>query len=365
MPRSYQTQLPEIGAIREKRRLSFRKLKGVNNPFSVHGIYPYRGKISAIDAQQIIHQLPHEGTLLDPFCGSGTIVYEAQRWGLYAIGVDNNPIACILSRAKTSPINKEKAIAHCEEMISKAKKLFTAKKMNEWPSKYFHPQTAEEIMRIFHFKAEMSDYELAAFYGAIALTARACNHYKWSSTSIGKIINPLQYVDFYKKFLSKVRKHIRFVDGDNPPRIIQHDSRKLTEVVERESVDYVYTSPPYFDALDYTSYYTRIIYEMDDDFERKDIRKTLIQTFASYAEDMKIALSEIKEVTKQGATIIFVVGDKKTKEGIINGGKFFSELTSWKPVHVVEREYTGSSSQIWDKINKTRRKEQIVVWFKE
>jgi len=365
MPRHFQTRLAEVEAFNRNRCLSFRKLSSVNNPSSVHGIYPYRGKISAIDAEQVIRQLPHQGTLLDPFCGSGTIVYEAQRWGLDAIGVDANPIACILSKAKTEIINSASTLAHTEEMISRAKNLTTVKSMSEWSRKFFHYQTAEEIMKILNFKNEMSSYELAAFYGAIALTARACNHYKWSSTSIGKIIKPLHYVNFYKKFLLKVKKHIRFVDGNHPAKIIQYDARKLSDVIEKESVDYVYTSPPYFDALDYTSYYTKIIYDLDEDFDRAYIRKNLIQTFSTYSEDMKIVLSEIKKVTKKGAMIVFVVGDKKTKEGIISGGKFFSELTSWKPKHIVEREYTGSSSQIWDKINKTKRKEQIIVWFNE
>ncbi|GAI00522.1 unnamed protein product, partial [marine sediment metagenome] len=63
----------------------------------IHGIFPYRGKISAKDASQIIQQLPRKGKLLDPFCGSGTIVYEAQKWGLESIGVDLNPIAVIIA----------------------------------------------------------------------------------------------------------------------------------------------------------------------------------------------------------------------------------------------------------------------------
>ena len=39
-------------------------------------------------------------TLLDPFCGSGTILYEAQKHGLKVIGVDQNPLAYELSKSK-------------------------------------------------------------------------------------------------------------------------------------------------------------------------------------------------------------------------------------------------------------------------
>lgn len=362
MIKQYQTKLAKIPIASNAQSFSFRRLHDVNNPSSVHGIFPYRGKISAIDAQQVIHQLPQKGILLDPFCGSGTIVYEAQRWGLTAIGVDNNPIAYTLSRAKTQPIDVAKTIAHSREIIRKAKNLARFEGMNDWPRKFFHPTTAEEIMRLCSFKNEMSDYEVAAFYGAIALTARACNHYKWSSNSVGKIILPLLPIDFYKKFIEKVEKHIKYVDKNLPAKIFCHDSRRLNEVIEKNSVDYVYSSPPYFNALDYTSYYTRIVYEICREFDRKEVRKNLIQNLASYAEDMHTALMEIKKITKKNALVFFVVGDKKIGDEIINGGEFFSNLTSWKPAHVIEREYSGSSSQIWDAINKTKRKEQIVIW---
>lgn len=56
-----------------RKHIQFCNLHSVNNPNSIHGIYPYRGKISAIDAQQVIKQFKKGKILLDPFCGSGSI----------------------------------------------------------------------------------------------------------------------------------------------------------------------------------------------------------------------------------------------------------------------------------------------------
>lgn len=348
-----------------RKHLEFGKLKSVNNPNSIHGIYPYRGKISAIDAKQIISQLSNQGTLLDPFCGSGTIVYEAQQWGLNAIGIDNNPLAFILSLAKTQPINVRDIIYHSRSIVQKAKSLEKNIEMSESVAKYFHKQTSYEIMRMFALKDEMSSYEIATLYGAVCLTARACNNYEWSSNSVGKIIMPHRYVNFYQMYLTKLQKHSKYVNGGAPTTIIKGNSRELSKFIPKNSVDYVYTSPPYFDALDYTSYYARIIYEIENS-DRKAIREGLIQSVSTYEKDMKAVLSEIEKVAKKNAMIIFVVGDKKMKDGtIINGGEFFSKISDWKPTYIVEREYTGTTSQIWDKINKTRRKEQIVVWIKD
>ena len=45
-------------------QLLFTKLESVSNQNSIHGIYPYRGKISSLDAANVISQLPHDKVLL-------------------------------------------------------------------------------------------------------------------------------------------------------------------------------------------------------------------------------------------------------------------------------------------------------------
>jgi 16S rRNA G966 N2-methylase RsmD len=352
--------------ILEQTEFEFRKLSSVNNPDSIHGIYPYRGKISAIDAKNLINQIPKSATLLDPFCGSGTILYEARKRGLQAIGIDANPIGLIVSRAKNTCPNEGPSEERVENLISQASKISNRRvaKMPDWSAKYLHAESQDEIMRLLSLKKSMSDFETAAMYGAIALTARGCNHYKWSSNQIGKIIEPLRRIEFYDKFRNKVQKNRKHLIGGKDAIIHQHDTRMLSEVVRPESVDFVYTSPPYFDALDYTSYYSRIIYEMDTDYDRTEIRGDLIQNFSTYSADMKLCLTGIRKALKTGGQAIFVVGDKKTPDGIINGGEFFSTLTDWEPDYVRERGYSGTSSQIWDDVNDTDRKEQIVVWTK-
>lgn len=42
--------------------------------------------------------------VLDPFCGSGTVLLESLLAGREAQGVDSNPLACLISRVKTTPI---------------------------------------------------------------------------------------------------------------------------------------------------------------------------------------------------------------------------------------------------------------------
>ena len=342
-------------------RITLRHFDKVSNPKSIHGIYPYRGKMSALDAAHVVSQLTPSAVLLDPFCGTGTIVYEAQSHGMVAIGVDNNPLACVIARGKTDSIDTQSVFDNLLSAISDAQNQDDVSRMPASSAKYFHPDTADEIMRMVQVSSKFSSYLLSALYGTICVAARACNGWLWTSTSIGRINEPLRKIDFYSTFLRKTRKHAEFLNTGPAATIHTHDTRGIHEIVEEKSVDVVYTSPPYFDALDYTNYYSKIVLEILG-MDRAEVRKGLIQRYSSYRADMKKALAAIDRVVHDESLITFVVGDRKVRGELIRGSDFFTEIAPWDQSYIVEREYTNTASGLWDKINRTKRKEQIVVW---
>ena len=67
----------------------------------VHGFHVYPARMHPHTARSIVAALtPKRGIVLDPFCGSGTVVLEASALGLAAHGSDLNPLAVQLSRTK-------------------------------------------------------------------------------------------------------------------------------------------------------------------------------------------------------------------------------------------------------------------------
>src|SRR6266852_1394429 len=77
------------------------------SPFSAIHWHPARFA-SQVPAS-LIGLLSQPGDLvLDPFMGSGTTLVEAQRLGRRSIGIDLNPIACLMVRAKTLPYSIER-----------------------------------------------------------------------------------------------------------------------------------------------------------------------------------------------------------------------------------------------------------------
>ncbi|MHA1943982.1 MAG: DNA methyltransferase, partial [Candidatus Thorarchaeota archaeon] len=169
--------------------------------------------MSAIDAAHVISQLPSNATLLDPFCGTGTIVYEAQAHGMKAIGVDNNPLACKIANGKIENVDQESVLSILAAAIQKAGLLEEVSTMPVSASRYFHSETADQIMRMVSISSDFPPYLLASLYGSICVAARACNGWLWTSTSVGRINKPLRSVDFYSMLLKKSRKHIEFINS--------------------------------------------------------------------------------------------------------------------------------------------------------
>ena len=53
---------------------------------------------------------PNIKNLFDPFAGSGTVLLEGLLAGMNVRGLDLNPLACLISKAKCTPINPDKLI---------------------------------------------------------------------------------------------------------------------------------------------------------------------------------------------------------------------------------------------------------------
>jgi DNA modification methylase len=70
--------------------------------YATHGIHDYKGKFYPQLAKSLfnIAKLEAGQEVLDPFCGSGTVLLEGYLNGLKGFGVDMNPLAIKISRAK-------------------------------------------------------------------------------------------------------------------------------------------------------------------------------------------------------------------------------------------------------------------------
>lgn len=78
--------------------------------YLTHGLHPYPAKFIPQIPNALIQELSSVGeTVADIFCGSGTTLVEALTLKRNAVGLDANPLACLISRVKTSRIQAAEA----------------------------------------------------------------------------------------------------------------------------------------------------------------------------------------------------------------------------------------------------------------
>jgi len=75
--------------------------------YSAHGLHEYKGKFNPQIVRVIgnILGLRKNDWVLDPFCGSGTVLLEAAHIGWNGVGVDINPLSVEVARAKIAAVH--------------------------------------------------------------------------------------------------------------------------------------------------------------------------------------------------------------------------------------------------------------------
>ncbi len=239
-----------------------------------HGIHAYTAKlIPHIPRYFIKKQTKRNAIILDPFCGSGTTLLEARLLKRNAVGIDINPLAILLSKVKTTPLNA-KELEHSIELCKKNLKEAKGRIFVDFPNKdYWFCDKAQDNLALIKYSIENlrdtvdEDYYrflLVCFSAIIRRSSYAdptiAKTYK--STKVKKKIEsgwipePIQYFKktvesnlFRMKLLSK---HLR--SNDNYVKPISGDAAELSFVLEQQGineVDFIITSPPYINAQDY------------------------------------------------------------------------------------------------------------------
>ncbi len=138
--------------------LSFEKFKEAETTKHVHRLHPYKGKF----IPQLVEYFLDSHTdnfkrdvyfksgdiVLDPFCGSGTILVQASELGMHAVGIDVSAFNAFISNAKVATYNltclyeeSQKITASLRNFVATSGILEfdakLAKKLTEFNNQYF------------------------------------------------------------------------------------------------------------------------------------------------------------------------------------------------------------------------------------
>jgi hypothetical protein len=81
---------------------------GESTQYLTHTFHSYPARFIPQIPNTFIQLFTQEGdTVLDPFMGCGTTLVEAMLLKRKAVGVDMNPLACLISKAKTTAVSQQ------------------------------------------------------------------------------------------------------------------------------------------------------------------------------------------------------------------------------------------------------------------
>jgi site-specific DNA-methyltransferase (cytosine-N4-specific) len=93
---------------------------GENTQYLTHGLHPYPARMVPQIARRLLRRFASKNdVVLDPFCGSGGVLVEARLAGLNSIGIDINPLACLLAEVKSNPIEPSLLESRWRELKSR------------------------------------------------------------------------------------------------------------------------------------------------------------------------------------------------------------------------------------------------------
>lgn len=273
-------------------------------------LFAWRGQFSPQLVQCLLDAYCLPGSVvLDPFAGSGTVLYEAAAMGLSAYGFEINPAAwCFSKLYEFTNIEREERRTVIRELRKRLD--------DEFPFILFTDDKLEPDLletKITSIGNSISDHA-KILCNALVVLLDVYNN----SLSNG-------FVQGKFNALAELVEQLPF--SDRPIKADLQDARALS--MEAESVDFAITSPPYINVFNYHQNYRRSVELLGWDLlrvARSEIgsnranRGNRFLTVIQYCIDMTQTVQELSRVMKDGGRAVFILGH----ESRVLGAPFYN-----------------------------------------
>jgi site-specific DNA-methyltransferase (cytosine-N4-specific) len=301
--------------------------------------------------------------LLDPFCGSGTSLVEARLAGLNAIGIDLNPFATLLARAKTtdydlpSVYKQSRKLRHfVDDLLKRGMEVPAPQFYNI--DYWFKPEAQRDLALLRYAIESVIPVETRDFFWvAFAATVRESSNTRRGEYKLYRIpeselhtYTPRVFTTFWERLGRNLRGLEEFLNERDPRTHAQVYERDVRDGIPLTTgaVDIVVTSPPYGDSQTTVAYgqFSRLVLQWlgyDDDTAKSIDRRALGGTIAptkihynapslestleaigqashkraaqvkQFYDDFAQCFPEISRVVKPGGYGCFVVGNRTVK----------------------------------------------------
>ena len=367
---------------------TFEDLTQKDTSYATHGFHKYPAKFIPQLAKRCIEENTKINEVVcDPFMGCGTTLIESLVSGRKTVGVDINPVAYLISKVKTNPINPDKLKNETDKVLYDLKLYFESRNKNQkmlskieivpmipnnerieywFPDKKLREELGTIFGRIDTIKDKyIRDFCLCAFSNILKNTSI------WLMKSIKPTRDLNKKIDIPMNLFSRqIKKMSRGNDvywnilSTNVKGNLKYylnlkkaDERNLPE--ENNSVSLIVTSPPYVTSYEYADLhqltalwleYTKSVNEFREgfigsihkkEFDHNGIKSKLAkqeieelskkskkeaESVKNYFFEMQQCFEEMHRVLKPKGRACIVIGNTELKKVPILNAEVFTEM---------------------------------------
>lgn len=337
-----------------------------------HGYHRYPAKFLPNLVKKLIEEYTCKDDLVaDLFAGCGTTLVEAKVHGRKSIGVDINPVAELITKAKTNPINPEKIEKIFNRILKSFKdfdqQLYLNIAVHERIDYWFTKENKAKIAFLYDKILSIKNRSIKDFF-LVSLSHILKNCSRWLQSSTKPQVdphknptNPFSAFEFHTKQMMK--KNAEFYEQLNKNSYLKtkceirlEDARRTS--IRTNSVGAVITSPPYVTSYEYADIHQLTGYWFEYITDISEFRKNFIGTFyslnqdlechselaqeiiekllekdkrtakevANYFKDMQAVAKEIHRILKKGGHVCLVIGNTTFNNVKIKSAEVFADI---------------------------------------
>ena len=236
-------------------------------------LHPFPARMAPELAIAKLQDLDPNSTVLDPMVGSGTVVRSAAILGHRAMGVDMDPLAILMTKVATTPMEHSQVIQLSKILMERAATLPDGVELpwidedeetRSFADRWFADPQKSDLRRLAYVLQDMEGFRTEASLAAMDALRLALSRIiitKERGASLArdvshsrphKVANKSDFAVF-PAFGQSVHQIVSILRKTPPPGGVAvqiGDARNLNTIASG-CIDAVLTSPPYLNAIDY------------------------------------------------------------------------------------------------------------------